>query len=44
VWLLDPVARRAYAATAQFGLREVKESALATENPTVRLPLDEIFA
>jgi Uma2 family endonuclease len=44
VWVLDPAAKRAYAATAQSGLHEVKEIVLRTENPSLELPLDEIFA
>jgi Uma2 family endonuclease len=44
VWVLDPAAKRAYAATAQAGLCEVKESVLSTENPSFELPLDAVFA
>jgi Uma2 family endonuclease len=43
VWLLDPATRRAYAATAADGLREVKSGLLRTENPSLEVPLDEIF-
>src|SRR5712691_1442382 len=43
VWLLDPAARRAYAATAADGLREVKGGVLKTENPALEVQLDEIF-
>lgn len=43
VWLLDPASRRAYAATAGTGLREVKDTALRTENPALDLPLDAVF-
>lgn len=43
VWLLDPAARRAYVATAEAGLREVKEPVLGTENPALNLPLDAVF-
>ena len=44
VWLLDPVARRAYVATTTTGLREVKDTVLRTENPALDLPLDAVFA
>src|SRR6266852_5540248 len=43
VWLLDPATRRAYAATAADGLREVKGGVLKTENPALEVPLDEVF-
>jgi hypothetical protein len=43
VWVLDPQTRRAYAATAADGLREVKSGVLNTENPTIEVPLSEIF-
>jgi Uma2 family endonuclease len=43
VWLLDPSLRIAYEATEATGLREVKDSALRTENPVLELPLAEIF-
>ena len=43
VWLLDPVARRAYVATSGTGLREVKDTVLRTENPALDLPLDAVF-
>jgi hypothetical protein len=43
VWILDPATRRAYAATALLGLREVKD-VLATEDPAIEVPLTEIFA
>jgi hypothetical protein len=43
VWLLGPAARRAYAATAADGLREVKGGVLKTENPALEVPLDAIF-
>ena len=43
VWLLDPVARRAYMATTETGLREVKDTVLRTENPALELPLDAVF-
>jgi Uma2 family endonuclease len=43
VWILDPVLRRAYAATSLLGLREIKD-ALTTENPVIEVPLTEIFS
>ncbi|MSV34290.1 MAG: Uma2 family endonuclease [Bryobacterales bacterium] len=43
VWLLDPSTRRAYAATADTGLREIREAVLKTENPVLELPLAEVF-
>jgi len=43
VWLSDPALRIAYVATAETGLREVKDSSLRTENPVLELPLAEIF-
>jgi hypothetical protein len=43
VWLLDPAARRAYVATTETGLREVKDTVLRTENPALELPLDAVF-
>ena len=43
VWLLDPSARRAYMATTETGLREVKDTVLRTENPALDLPLDAVF-
>jgi Uma2 family endonuclease len=44
VWLLDPETRRAYAATADSGLHEVKAPSLRTENPPLELPLAEVFS
>jgi len=44
VWLLDPSLHIAYAATEATGLREIKDSALRTENPVLELPLGEIFS
>jgi Uma2 family endonuclease len=43
VWLLDPVARRAYVATAEPGFRELKDAVLRTENPALDLPLAAVF-
>jgi Uma2 family endonuclease len=44
VWLLDPATKRAYAATLETGLREVKASSLKTENPVLEMPLAEVFS
>ena len=43
VWILDPATRRAYAATAETGLREIREAILKTESPVLELPLAEVF-
>jgi Uma2 family endonuclease len=43
LWVLDPETKRAYAATPEEGLREIKSGLLKTENPTLELPLTEIF-
>jgi hypothetical protein len=42
VWLISAT-RHIYTATADAGLREFKDSVLRTENPTLQLPLAEIF-
>ena len=39
VWVLDPLTRQAYIATAADGLREVKSGVLLTENPALEMPL-----
>jgi Uma2 family endonuclease len=44
VWVLDPKLKLAYTATAAEGLRELKNTVLRTENPTLEVPLNEIFA
>lgn len=43
VWLLDPGSRSAYVCTAAEGLREIKTGILKTENPTLEVPLRELF-
>jgi len=43
VWVIDPQTRKAYAATPASGLCEVRTGILATENPAIELPLNEIF-
>jgi Uma2 family endonuclease len=40
VWVLDPETKQAFTAT---GLQEVKSGVLKTENPTLEVPLGEIF-
>jgi Uma2 family endonuclease len=42
VWILDPATRKAYAATAALGLHEIND-VLVTENPSIEVPLAEIF-
>jgi Uma2 family endonuclease len=44
VWILDPAKKRAFAATAAEGLREIVTGVLKTENPAVEIPLSELFA
>jgi Uma2 family endonuclease len=44
VWVLDPESRQAYTATPAEGLCEVKTGVLKTENPTLEVPLSELFA
>lgn len=44
VWILDPETNQAYVATTAAGSREVRTSMLKTENPTLEVPLSEIFA
>lgn len=39
VWVLDPLTRQAYVATAADGLREVKIGVLRTENLVLEMPL-----
>jgi len=43
VWVLDPQARTAYCATAAEGLREIRSGILTTENPSLEVPLSELF-
>ncbi len=44
VWLLDPVAKRAYTATKIEGLREFKGGILRVADPPIELDLNQIFA
>jgi Uma2 family endonuclease len=44
VWVLDPETKQAYTATPAEGLRELKTGVLKSENPTLEVPLSEIFA
>jgi hypothetical protein len=39
VWVLDPLTRQAYIATAADGLREVKTGILRTEDAAIEIPL-----
>jgi len=39
VWVLDPLTRQAYIATAADGLREIKTGVLRTEDPVLEMPL-----
>jgi len=43
VWVLNPETRQAYTAKPAEGLRELKTGVLKTENPTLEVPLSEIF-
>ncbi len=43
VWVFDPETRRAFTATAERGLCEVKTGSLNTVNPELEVPLSEIF-
>jgi Uma2 family endonuclease len=43
-WLFDPAARHVYIATPETGLYEFKGDVLRTEDPTVELPLAEVFS
>jgi Uma2 family endonuclease len=44
VWVVDPKTKQAYAATPAEGLCEIKTGVLKTEDPTLEVPLSEIFA
>ena len=44
VWVFDPSTHHVYVATASAGLHEFKGDVLRTENPTLELPLVEIFS
>jgi Uma2 family endonuclease len=44
VWLIDPATRRAYVATAEAGLQEVKGGVLRTQNPALEVPIEEVLA
>ena len=43
VWVIDPLTRQAFVATAAEGLREVKSGVLRTENPVIEVPLAEVL-
>ena len=42
-WLFDPATRHVYVATPETGLQEFKGDVLRTEDPTLELPLAEVF-
>ena len=42
IWVINPISRRAHIYTAD-GMREVKDGVLRTEDPTIEVPLSEIF-
>jgi Uma2 family endonuclease len=44
VWVLDPSNKAAYSATPSEKTQQVTGGALKTQNPSVELPLSEIFA
>lgn len=44
VWLFEPGTGHVYVATHEAGLHEFKGTILRTENPTLELPLAEVFA
>jgi hypothetical protein len=44
VWVLHPRLRIAYTAAAAECWRELKAGRVSTENPTLEVPLNEIFA
>ncbi|MBZ5674700.1 MAG: Uma2 family endonuclease [Acidobacteriia bacterium] len=43
IWVIDPATRRAWVHTKE-GVHEAKNGILQTENPTLTVPLSEIFA
>jgi hypothetical protein len=43
-WLFDPVSHHVFIATPEAGLHEFKGDVLHTENPTLELPLAEVFS
>ena len=43
VWVLDPLKRRAWSVTPVDGWREVKGDILRTKNPSLDVPLSELF-
>jgi hypothetical protein len=44
VWVLDPSTKTAYSATPSQRTQQATGGALKTQNPSVELPLSEIFA
>ena len=43
VWVLDPTAKAAYSASPTERVQNVTSGVLKTQNPSVELPLGEIF-
>lgn len=43
VWVIDPETKEAYIATPAEGFRELKTGVLRTENPSLEVPLSELF-
>jgi Uma2 family endonuclease len=44
IWVVNPATKRAWTVTPADGWREVKSGVLRTENPTIEVPLTQIFA
>jgi hypothetical protein len=44
LWQFDPGSRHVFVATPEAGLQEFKGDVLRTENPTLELPLAEVFS
>ncbi len=44
IWQFDPASRHVFVATPEAGLHEFKGDVLRTENPTLELPLAEVFS
>ena len=42
IWVVNPITQRGYVHTSE-GSREAKDGVLRTENPTVEVPLNELF-
>ena len=44
IWVLDPIAQRAWSVTPAEGLREVMDGILRTQSPSIEVPLAELFS